>query len=117
MCEGGAGPDTPLLNLETVGRLQVSDEVAGARVDDDCMVAADLGVGEDNVVVSAAADSGGRRPQLIALSRGVAQSGDSRPGVAGCVSAGGDDCLGGGRLRSPLHVQRLLAQDALVQSL
>jgi hypothetical protein len=33
---------------------------AGAGVDDDCVVSADVGVGENNVVVAAAADSGRR---------------------------------------------------------
>jgi hypothetical protein len=61
--ESDAGANPLASHVDSVGRAQVRDHEAGAGVDDDGVVAADVGVVENDVVVDEASDPGGRRQQ------------------------------------------------------
>ncbi len=71
----GAASDAPASYQDAVGRSQVADDETACGIDDDSVVAADIVVVENNVVVGTAADSV-RRLQLVALSVVSAQRGD-----------------------------------------
>src|SRR5580693_4150227 len=64
--QGGAAPDPPASNVDTVGRPQIADHETPPGVDDDRVVAADIVIVENDVVVGTAPDSVGRL-QLVAL--------------------------------------------------
>ena len=55
-----AGADSLTLHLDTVGRPQIRDKEAGFRIDDDGVVAADVVILENDVVVRTATDPNGR---------------------------------------------------------
>src|ERR1700684_701281 len=55
--QGGAAPDAPASNVDTVDRPQIADHETPPGVDDDRVVTADIVVVENDVVVGSAADS------------------------------------------------------------
>lgn len=65
--EGGRRADALMLHMDTVGRAEVVDDVVGPGVDDDGVVAADVGVVQDDVVVTEAPDARRRLRQRVAL--------------------------------------------------
>ena len=73
--QGGAAPDAPASDVDTVGRPQIADHETPPGVDDDRVVAADIVVVENDVVVRTAADSV-RRLQSVALPVVSAKFGD-----------------------------------------
>src|SRR5271156_5760217 len=73
--QGGAAPDAPATHVDTVGRPQIADHETPPGVDDDRVVAADIVVIENDVVVGTAADSV-RRLQSVALPVAAPQFGD-----------------------------------------
>ena len=71
-----AGADSLTLHLDTVGRPQIRDNETGSGVDDDGVVAADVVIVENDVVVRTASDPSGRGAQRKVASGGVAQPGE-----------------------------------------
>ena len=76
-----------------------------------------FGVVEDDVVVGQATDPGGRRHQWILVAGRVAQAGDGGCGAHRSPPVEGVSGVYGGGPCDPLHVQRFLAQDPLVEGL
>ena len=70
------GLDRLPLDLDTVGRPQIDDHEARSRVHDRGVVAADVGVVEDDFVVVVSPDPGGGGTQLMELSGRVPQPGN-----------------------------------------
>src|ERR1700749_530673 len=115
--EGGAASDAPALHQDSVSRSQIADHKAASGVDDDGVVATDVVVVEHDVVVESAANTG-RASQRIALSVLAAQLGAGTHAVlSDGVRAEIDGAALGGGLGGAFGVQRLLAQDPLVQGL
>lgn len=110
-----AGADSLTLYLDTVGRPQIRDKETGSRVDDDGVVAADVLILENDVVVSKASDPNGRGLKRKVASGSVAQPGDD--GLAADRSAPFElaDGVGGRALGGPLGAQGFLVQDSCVQ--
>jgi hypothetical protein len=67
-----AGADSLALHLDTVRRPQIDDHETGSGVNDDGVVAADVGIVEHDVVVGKATDPSGRGVQRIVISGSVA---------------------------------------------
>ena len=57
--QGSGGANSLVLHLDSVGRAQIADDEAGSGVDDDGVVAAHVGVIENDVVIGQAPDPGG----------------------------------------------------------
>src|ERR1700733_6258046 len=55
--QGGAGPGAPASDVDTVGRTQIADHKTAPGVDDDRVVAADIVIVENDVVIGTAPDS------------------------------------------------------------
>ena len=110
------GLDPLPLDLDTVGRPQIDDHEAGSRVHDRGMVAADVGVVEDDFVVVVSPDPGCGGTQPMELSRSVSQSGSGGISV-GCAAALISGLSDGGVLCGPFGVEWLLTQDSLVSAL
>ena len=110
-----AGADSLTLHLDTVGRPQIRDKETGSRVDDDGVVAADVLILENDVVVSKASDPNGRGLKRKVASGGVAQPGDDGLTAEGSAPFEIADGVGGRALGDPLGVQGLLMQDSCVQ--
>ena len=76
----GRGADTLVLHMHSIGRPQVVDDVAGAGVDDDGVVAAHIGTGQDDVVVAETSDPGLGRAQRVTATRRLVQVSGGLPG-------------------------------------
>ena len=104
------------LHLDTVGRPQIRDKETGSGVDDDGVVAADVVIVENDVVVSKASDPDGRGLKRKVASGGVAQPGDDGLAAEGSAPFEIADGVGGRALGGPPGVQGLLMHDSCVQS-
>jgi hypothetical protein len=107
--EVGSGLDSVALYLDAVSRPKIGDHETGSGVDDHGVMAADVGVVENNFVISIAPDSGGSGVQQVIVSSTVKQPGDGGPTVSRAtrfeIAESASSCALGG----PFGVQGLLA--------
>ncbi len=115
--KGGAASDAPARYLDTVGRPQIADHETTAGVDDDGVVATDVVVVENDVVVGSPADPG-RPLQPVALSIPSPAARRRLTGPPACRCADRGQRRHASRSSAPVScgVQGFLTQDALVQA-
>ena len=106
--------DAFVAHVDSVGRAQIGDHETRAGVDDDGVVAADIGVVEHDVVVGQPPDPGGGGVQWIHPSVRRAKTRLRMRSVDRGTQSDVVDGVHGGGPGGLLHIERFLAQDALV---
>jgi hypothetical protein len=111
-CRGAANAFAT--HVDSVGRAQIGDHETGAGVDDDGVVAADVGVVEHDAVVGESPDPGGGGQQWIDQSRRRAQTRQRRRRIDCGAQVDVDRGVHRGGPGGSLHVEGFLAKDPLV---